>query len=90
MHRADLRSVIAAAGRAIARGARGDAAVDRLDAVASREEFAEFVRAPEVRLDEGQRAALLDAMRREDWRDTHAKLAANAGRQRAEFRDGGG
>lgn len=86
----DLRALIAAAGRAIARGAKGEDAVGRLDKIASREEFAAFVKAPSIRLDESQRRALLDAMKREDWRDTHAQLASTADRQLAEFRDGGG
>lgn len=90
MSGSDLRAVIAAAGRAIARGAKGDDVVERLDKVATREEFDAFLRAPTVQLAESQRRALLDAMRREDWRDTHARLASTADRQLAEFKDGGG
>lgn len=81
-----MRGLIGSIGKALALAPMKDAALDRLEEIDSREEFAAFLENANLGVEREAKDGFIAAVTGEDWRDFHAQLAKSANLQFHEFK----
>lgn len=83
-----IKGIIGSAGKALAVNGRSKHYVERLESIASPEEFREFLKDAPLGLDGSARQEFIDQVTRDEvWRDRASQLAYSVDVQKADFWD---